>query len=66
VNIAGRSDGSLLAAVVGPAEYTKRELYKYVGGSWTTIMESRSSSPDPVFDWVPGSYREIALISNKP
>jgi hypothetical protein len=63
IDIAARSDGSIVAAVVGPP--THRSLYKYSGGSWTTILESHSTSPDSIFGWVPNGNREIVLFSNK-
>lgn len=68
VNISARSDGSLLAAFIGPSTgpSKKRALYKYAGGTWTEILETTSSSsPDAVFGSLP-SLKKFALITNKP
>lgn len=53
VNIAGRSDGSIIAAIVG---YANTEVDKWTGGSWTELSTS------DVFNYTP-DYQQFSLIA---
>lgn len=56
VNIAARSDGSILAAVVGDNKYA---MYRYETGHFNCTELNKQS----VFNWTPKPWQQFALIS---